>query len=128
MSLLNLQLSNVHGQGINKYSFFIPATGIFICSKTFSLDPQAPDLILGYRRPLLTRKASPKYLKSSRKILVRICWGNKCMFCSLLLLLELSCFSKHCHCRPETYVEILVMVHSSPPCLFVTSVSQTASG
>lgn len=26
---------NVHGQGINKYSLFIPATGIFICSKTF---------------------------------------------------------------------------------------------
>lgn len=26
---------NVHGQGINKCSLFIPATGIFICSKTF---------------------------------------------------------------------------------------------
>lgn len=126
MSLLNLQLSNVHGQGINKYSLFIPATGIFICSKTFRVDPQAPDLILGYS--LLTGKASPKYLKSSRKILVRIFWGNKCMFRSLLLLLELSCFSEHCHCRTETYVEILMMVHSSPPCLFVTSVSQTASG
>lgn len=128
MSLSNLQLSNVHGQGINKHSLFIPATGIFICSKTFHGDPQAPDLILGYRHSLLTRKSSPKYLTSSCKFLAHIFWGNKCLFHSLLLFLELSCFSKHCHCRTETYVKILMMVHSSPPCLFVTSVSQTASG
>lgn len=128
MPLLNLQLSNVRGQGINKYSLFIPATGIFICSKTFYVALQAPDLIFGHRHSLLTGKSPHKYLAGSCKILVHIFWGNKCMFCSLLLLLELSCFSKHCHCRTETYVKILMMVHNSPPCLFVTSVSQTASG
>lgn len=128
MSLLNLQLSNVHGQGINKYSLFIPATWIFICSKTLHVDLQAPDLILSYRHSLLTRKSSPKYVTSAYKILVNIFWGNKCVFCSLLLLLELSCFTEHCHCRTEAYVKILMMVHNSPPCLFVASVSQTASG
>lgn len=119
---------NVHGLGINKYSLFIPARGIFICSKTFCVGPQAPDLILSYRHSLLTGKPFSKYQTHFCKIVVNTFWGSKWMFCSLLLLLELSCLLEHCHCETETYVKILTMVHNSLPCLFVASVSQTALG